>query len=589
MREIERVLRSPRAAGQTRGSAAPWRLALLGALLAIGGGAIWFGTRHLGLAPVASRASAAVAPRVSTGSAGVAVTELPLPGSDVPGALAAYRAGLQATRDGDSQAMRVDFEEARKLDPSFGAAYFRATQAAWNDSDTAELFRQAAERRAGLPEHEALLLDALLPCAQFRAGADHWCVERLRTLTKRYPFDAEFASLLGVALSNAGHLIESAQASRRATELDPKYALAHTNRIVSLEWMGDFDAAEAAAKLCAENAPSLGCLRAVGYGFAQRGQAEKLEATARAMLGMSPKDLYGLEFLAEATACLGRSDAAVRSAYERKVPMMPPEEQERGRVDVDVTMAFYRGDFAAARDRLADYKRLMGVSSDMSEHASVAFSALAISVETAQAEEGALAARAFLDERDALVGPRTEDDAALQAYEIGYALQALRRAGRMTKADLRAERDRFIIEWRPRLGPDYQPHLWLITYANLAEDDADAREALDALPSFNGLPSMFASLGEELSIGRVYLLAGQLDEAIPWLSQAAHACRLADVRVVEANLELGEALERKGDKDKSCAAYAYVLRRWGNAKPKSVTADEAKKRSKALGCGGSKF
>ena len=47
---------------------------------------------------------------------------------------------------------------------------------------------------------------------------------------------------------------------------------------------------------------------------------------------------------------------------------------------------------------------------------------------------------------------------------------------------------------------------------------------------------------------------------------------------------LGEALESKGDTQGACAAYAEVLEHWGNAKPRSKTADAARAHMKKLGC-----
>jgi hypothetical protein len=50
-------------------------------------------------------------------------------------------------------------------------------------------------------------------------------------------------------------------------------------------------------------------------------------------------------------------------------------------------------------------------------------------------------------------------------------------------------------------------------------------------------------------------------------------------------LDLGTALERRGDRPAACDAYRVVLDRWGRAKPRSVTADRARQRSVALRCG----
>ena len=58
----------------------------------------------------------------------------------------------------------------------------------------------------------------------------------------------------------------------------------------------------------------------------------------------------------------------------------------------------------------------------------------------------------------------------------------------------------------------------------------------------------------------------------------------ATVDYMRAHLWLGRALEAKGDKVAACAAYEVIPGRWGHAKPRSVTADKAQERKKALGC-----
>jgi hypothetical protein len=58
----------------------------------------------------------------------------------------------------------------------------------------------------------------------------------------------------------------------------------------------------------------------------------------------------------------------------------------------------------------------------------------------------------------------------------------------------------------------------------------------------------------------------------------------ADVQGLQDRFLLGQLLEQKTDRDGACAQYAAVLARWGHAKPRSVTAEKARSRSKALGC-----
>jgi serine/threonine-protein kinase len=97
------------------------------------------------------------------------------------------------------------------------------------------------------------------------------------------------------------------------------------------------------------------------------------------------------------------------------------------------------------------------------------------------------------------------------------------------------------------------------------------------------------------NLGRAYALTGDVAHAIPLLQGAVLRC--GEVPAVHAlvpidwimdkmhnRLMLGLMLERTSDHDGACEQYAAVLSRWGSAKPKSITADKARARSKALAC-----
>jgi hypothetical protein len=43
-----------------------------------------------------------------------------------------------------------------------------------------------------------------------------------------------------------------------------------------------------------------------------------------------------------------------------------------------------------------------------------------------------------------------------------------------------------------------------------------------------------------------------------------------------ARLMLGQALEAKGDKAGACEAYRYILDRWKNPRPRSITVEQAR-------------
>jgi serine/threonine-protein kinase len=159
---------------------------------------------------------------------------------------------------------------------------------------------------------------------------------------------------------------------------------------------------------------------------------------------------------------------------------------------------------------------------------------------------------------------------------------------RISDAEYRARRDRFFEEAKALEDP---LAAWLDVYtvaAAVAHSADDAREALAGQPQGVRLPSFQGDIIHAGFLGRTYLLAGRLDDAIPMLRRAVASCPYPDGALwfrLWAAEDLGEALERKRDKDGACAAYAEVLSKWGNAKPRSVTADAARAHAKKLGCG----
>jgi eukaryotic-like serine/threonine-protein kinase len=119
----------------------------------------------------------------------------------------------------------------------------------------------------------------------------------------------------------------------------------------------------------------------------------------------------------------------------------------------------------------------------------------------------------------------------------------------------------------------------------MAASAEEARSALDLLPRF--LPLSNVSFDVEAAyVGRTYWLAGRTAEGLPLLREAAHDCNalLMPIEHTRAQLWFGQALEETGDKAGACEAYGTVLARWKDARPRSVTADRAKERVKALGC-----
>jgi len=116
----------------------------------------------------------------------------------------------------------------------------------------------------------------------------------------------------------------------------------------------------------------------------------------------------------------------------------------------------------------------------------------------------------------------------------------------------------------------------------------DAKDALTALPAYAPLPPYRPATMADAAVGLTFFLAGRTDDALRWLERAARTCRVLDLPVehTRAHYWLGMAREASGDKEGACAAYRVVRDRWGKAKPRSITAEKAAERLRALSCGG---
>ena len=73
-----------------------------------------------------------------------------------------------------------------------------------------------------------------------------------------------------------------------------------------------------------------------------------------------------------------------------------------------------------------------------------------------------------------------------------------------------------------------------------------------------------------------------MDEATPMIEMIGANADV--IEKAESRQRFREAMERMGDSEAACKEYGVVLERWGQAKPHSITATAARKRSDVLGC-----
>ncbi len=561
--------------------------------LAVGVGVIALGLGSL-VAWRASRVREAAPSPVPTASAApsapsaTAVTDLPDPRTSSPEALASYRAGLSALRFGGA---RDAMARAAALDPSLAAAHLQcAVDAAESDVDDEGRahMRQATALRDQLSPRDQLLLDAIEPVL-LRQPAD-WpeAGRRLARAVERFPGDAQLWYERGVL----AELSEGPEASlpfvERAVALDPKYGLAMSVEGQDLAYLGRFPEARRALAACMAIAPTyVTCAEDLARVLDQEGACEEEETMARTLAAASPAEATAQLLLARALAAQGKPEAAVREALKLRWTALSVAERRRVEPRETISLALLTGDFVTAERLARELEAAAEPSRRESDHGLAARRLAEIYLETGRTAAAGRVAEAFLARRDAWDPDVRTEDYGLALDAVPDLLAAALKAGKITRADAGERRAEWMRRWSARASPFYQRYLWIHGYAQTVDTEADAREALVALPK-GPLPAFVPLTMAEAAVGHTYLLAGRADEALPWLTRAAKSCRALEhpMAHTRAQLWLGLAREAAHDKEGACAAYRTVQARWGKARPPSVTADRAAERSRALGCGG---
>jgi serine/threonine-protein kinase len=532
-------------------------------------------------APMATASAAFAAPSTKP----TAVTAVAQPVSSSAEALAHYAAGLRMIREGDWTNSRAEFELARKLDPTMTSASLRlAIESAISYRDpntTRDLYVQAIAGRDRLGERDRGLLDALQPILQRSPWDRRECAKRLRALGEKYPGDAEIQVLRAWMLP--GHPEEYLEAGRRARTLDDAYSDGWEAEGIALALLGRFDEAGTAFDRC--TAVSLSSSSCFTWRFsvdAIPGRCEQAEQDVRAFGDRSRDAANTARSLVPALFALGRPRESLHAVAEQRWNALLEPARARVRVREEIALDVAYGEFAHALARSEESLRLADGSEDLNDHLPALVPLVHAALETGDSKLAADLAYRFVVGVDvwrsgSAIMP-LRDSASVFLFRVAHA------GGRVSKEQFEAYRKRWLTA---SVEGDDAPAgaSWVHAYAGPAETEAEARDALDALPPDTDLERA-RYFNVDAQIGKVYLLAGRRDEALRWLERSAAGCLgFRDVLShTRALLLLGQALEAEGDGARACLAYARVVDRWGNAKPRSVTAEKAKERLRALRC-----
>jgi serine/threonine-protein kinase len=520
----------------------------------------------------------------------LAVTDKPPPASASAEAVDAYRAAMQAFRDGTFEAVRDGLERAVSLDPSMAAANLRLavfdSLVETQEPEAKKAYKRASQFRARLGEPDAALLDALEPYFQRDPSDPAECERRLRAAQEKWPDDAELAFFLGWIRYDLGRLESALEAFDRAIAIDPKFALAWSNKGGCQAYLGRFDLALESLERCLEISPQ--ATESLWYRtiiFEQEGQCAREEEDARRWIGKDAEDAFAYSALSHALYAENKPLETVRAALEQKWAHWADEHRTRTETFDRALLDVLAGDFdGAEKEALALEKVVAGIAV-ANAHADPARLLVEIYRETGRDALARAIADRYVKRKDAWSPAHRVDDGAISGDPIPELLGVLAHAGALTPAELEQRRHDWLRGWQAKSREAYVHYLWVQAYAVPAETEDDAKTALDALPGFAPVPPFMPQTLALADVGRTYLLGGKRDDALPYLKKAAASCMALSRPIghTRAHLHLGDALAQAGDARGACAAYKVVVDRWGSDK-RSVSAKAARAKRAALRC-----
>jgi tetratricopeptide (TPR) repeat protein len=538
----------------------------------------------------AKRAHATAAPQATIGSASGSASAAPAPVSSNAEAARLYAEGWETWRTDSNVEGIGAWQRAVKLDPELCPAQLRLALYALGLPDrTGPVAFEAARRCAPkLSERDRALLEVAAPLFAPRWDQSAFAATAAK-IALAFPDDPEvqYARAEGLASSDPAAAVT---AYDRVIQLDPKFVHAYVGKQAALARLGKTEEAERALRDCLAASPgAVFCAFAERHILLETGRCADTESVARAFIQDRPSNPAGYGWLADALLGRGAPQEAVEAALEQARERYGPEalgEYTTRFVFMESTKEFY-GDFAAAL-ALMDQRAEAGAKQyTVAQQAIAVVQRARVLQEIGRTDEARSVMRSFLRRSDGYAFTTEADKVAAVAAGVSLGIEPL-----SALVDL------------VNRAPDYLPkdptpaQRWGGTYVWDDPSPAFAREAVAKIPRGDDLQGVRTLVSPEViplvlrQVGTTLARGGRPDLAVPWLREGLKGC----VQIVElelapsqalsrfhAELELGKALEAQGDKAGAREQYQSILRYWGDAKPRSVTADEARRRLATLG------
>jgi serine/threonine-protein kinase len=520
---------------------------------------------------------------------GVPITAHPLP-KTTPAAETAYRSALQSMRDGQMSLAFHLFERACELDPGLAAAHLRLAlvpMAVTNPAERARHLAAAQQLRTTLDERDTAMLGLAAELVRDQNNPKN--LELGRALAAQFPRDAEVAFVYADLTAFLSTTDDAALAQiDRTLELDPQFASMFSMRAQIDLNLDELDRALADADRCLNISPqSGGCLRMRLAVEGARGQCAAMEKDARRQAQTEPTNPRSNDWLAAALAANDAPLDSIRLVYDRMLELIPEgRTRDEARQLTEARLALLSGDFPAAQRALETVDTLRVDDTSEIAHGFLASALIQIAEETGD-DTGALRIADAYRDRSAAWEPM---------YTPGRWRGAVvrHRLGKLSDAEFEAERTALRQQMAATFPPRWKANADFATWDELDARDvkgkAEAEALLARMPKEPPHPPEF----NDLIVPALMHEAGHSAEALPRLKAWCSACTvMGQARTdpledtlwyMRGHLVLGAALEATGDMPGACAAYAVVMKRWKDAKPRSMSLEKAKERSEALHC-----
>jgi serine/threonine-protein kinase len=521
------------------------------------------------------------------------IEDLPPPARCAAAALPDYRAGLSLLRAGNWENAHRRFVAAAAADPACAEVQLRlAMTGRQHDTPTRarESYQRALQLRDDLHERDRRLLDAYEPLLGRDPPDRRELSKRLIALARDYPRDAEILTKVAYHATGAG-LEERLRAARRATEVDASFSDAWQAVGLLEAESGRTDKALEALAECVRVAPgSTDCLLTRVWIHADRGACADMENDARQWIARSPSTALGLYARAEALAAMQSPRETVEQLLAQRWSKLSESERRGRQLHEQAAYAILQGELERAVEASEDLLESVANEANLEPHVRATLLRVELLAEIGRRDDAAKLARDFLRRRAAFSSSVGSDRDLSAMFDEPRLIGLLRSWGeaddawreQLARHAARLEEEAVLNPWAR----------WAFVSAAASNED-EAKQALARAPGElppRGALQLFGRGGRSgLTLGhagRVALLGGRVDAAIAYLRAATSSCVVlgGNLFYIQSHALLGDALERAGNEQEACRAYATVLDRWGKTKQKSVTLGHARERSQALGC-----